>query len=79
MSEPRCKAVAGLVVDAVELCQRDLCACFDLLCDGEDRFAAERLETELFAAHRALNELRLKARRLVEPAPCRLLRSPGKG
>lgn len=76
--ESKRKAVGELVVVAVEVCQADLCACFDLLAEADDPQAADVLEDELFAAHRALNLLRVAARRVAGPEVCSLLRRPGK-
>jgi len=68
--------LARLLVGSVAACQRDLCACFDLLVEF-DQAAMVELEPRLFAAHRALGELSQAGRRLVavEP-PCWLLRGP---
>lgn len=81
MREPRAREVGLLVVRTVESCQADLTACFDLLVEAEGSAAAPALQLvqdDLFAVHRALNLLRVQARRLagVQLEPCQLLRRP---
>lgn len=69
--------LARLLVGSVASCQRDLCACFDLLVEFDEAAMVE-LEPGLFAAHRALGELSCRARGLVAADPCWLLRPTAK-
>lgn len=70
MRSVRGNAVAEWVEAAANRCQADLLACSDLLAEGEGRRLVA-LEDELFAAHRALNLLRVEARKV---SVCALLR-----
>lgn len=74
MRELQRAELARLLVGSVATCQRDLCACFDLLVDFDEAALVE-LEPRLFAAHAALGELSARARGLVAGDPCWLLRS----
>lgn len=65
------EAVAEWIEAAANRCQADLLACSDLLAEGEGSKRVEALEDELYAAHRALNLLRVAARRV---GLCALLR-----
>lgn len=70
MRELRGEAVAELVEATVHRCQADLLACSDLLAESEGK-RLQALEDELYAAHRALNLLRVEARKV---SVCALLR-----
>lgn len=67
--------VARLIVDAVVDCQAELVCCFDLLCESDVKGlkVPPELEDTLFAAHRAMNQLRLVAESKAAPKVCRLL------
>lgn len=70
MHSARGSDVAEWAEAAADRCQADLLACSDLLAEGDgQRLVA--LQDELFAVHRALNLLRVEARRL---SVCALLR-----
>lgn len=71
----RCREVGAWVLFAVDRCQRDLLFCHDLLVEHEGE-ALGRIEGELFAAHRALDELRSRGHYLAggSVSSCALLR-----
>jgi hypothetical protein len=76
MRKARGVDIAAVMVTSVQACQRDLTACYDLLCEVDEP-ARAALEAPLFGAYRALALLNVGALRMAADGgePCRLLTS----